>query len=114
MSDETEQKAGDACTNADGVAGVLQDDGQGNLVCVVEETPAPQAGDVCTLPDGTEGALQADGNGGLECVAKPAPESVVPTDAQQGDACVCPDGRNGTYQPVGDDAGALVCLPNEA
>jgi membrane protein involved in colicin uptake len=61
-------KAGDPCTDADGVTGTLQDDGTGNLVCVVEQAPDANAsrtgfvdsgrpGDECTCPDGRKGTV---------------------------------------------------------
>jgi len=78
-----EQKIGDPCVNADGVAGTLQRDADGSFVCIVEPaTETPNADESRT---------------GFVETGRP------------GDTCVCPDGRTGTVHRFDE---GLICIPN--
>jgi hypothetical protein len=70
----------------DGTNGTLQQDSEGNFVCVVEpatETPTPDATKSRT-------GFVADG--------------------RPGEQCTCPDGRTGTIHRFDE---GLICIPNQ-
>lgn len=55
----TEKAMGDDCTMEDGTPGMMEDDGEGGMVCKPKAVKAE--GDTCTLDDGTEGVYDSEG-----------------------------------------------------
>ena len=110
----TPPKVGDACETENGEAGVIADDGNGNLFCQKRDpvdgtsnpggidpngngtNTTPKAGDPCG--EDNKGVLEDDGNGGLYCKMPELPNTE--TGPKKGDPCT-------TFENGAQTAGVL-------